>query len=116
MTEVSPTAGRRILYFRVTSLIEKKTNERPPAMHRSLGWRKQGYINQKFHLDTHRFQGIAGRSNTESRQGVKRPTSNMVFCQLKKNLATGGECVARANRSFEILRLAFLSINKEQRH
>jgi len=41
-------------------------NERPPAMHSSFGWCKYGYINYNVKLDSHRFQGIAGRSNIES--------------------------------------------------
>ncbi len=34
-------------------------------MHSTMGWCKHGYINQMVKFASHRFQGIAGRSNTE---------------------------------------------------
>jgi len=88
-------------------------NEHPPAIHKSFGWCKNGYINQMVKLDSHRFKGIAGRSNIESRQGVKRPTSNTVFCQFKKNTE---QHAAQANLSFEIVRFTCFNIGKAQRH
>ncbi len=47
-----------------------KKDEHPPAMHRAMGWCKHGYINQMLKLASHRFQGIAGRSNVQPRLGV----------------------------------------------
>jgi hypothetical protein len=55
-----------------------KKDEHPPAMHSALGWCKHGYIFQMFKLDSHRFQGIAGRSN------IERPTSNVEWEKMKK--------------------------------
>ena len=53
-------------------------NEHPPAMHSTMGWCKHGYINQIVKLASHRFQGIAGRSN------IERPTSNVELEKMKK--------------------------------
>jgi hypothetical protein len=39
-------------------------------MHSALGWCEHGYINQMVKLASNQFQGIAGRSNVQSRLGV----------------------------------------------
>jgi hypothetical protein len=44
-----------------------KKDEHPPAMHSAMGWCKHGYINQMVKLASHRFKGIAGRSNVQHR-------------------------------------------------
>ena len=43
----------------------KKKSEYPPAMHSALGWCNHWIINQMVKFASHRFQGIAGRSNVE---------------------------------------------------
>jgi hypothetical protein len=47
-------------------------------MHSAMDWCKYGYINQMVKLASHRFQGIAGRSN------IERPTSNVEWEKMKK--------------------------------
>jgi len=42
-----------------------------------MGWCKYGFINQMVKLASHRFQGIAGRSN------IERPTSNVEWEKIK---------------------------------
>jgi hypothetical protein len=66
-----------------SSLIEKETNEHSPAMHSALGWCKHGYINHMVKLASHRFQGIAGRSNTE-KMNIEHRTSNIEFLMKKR--------------------------------
>jgi len=73
------------------------------------------------------------KKETDERRtsNIERPTSNNVFCQLKKDRATRGAsaCAARANLLFEIrfdrvrrrlrfsiLRFACFKIDKAQRH
>jgi hypothetical protein len=43
-----------------------------------MDWCKHGYINQMGKLASHRFQGIAGRSD------IERPTSNVEWEKMKK--------------------------------
>jgi hypothetical protein len=47
-------------------------------MHSALGWCEHRYINQMVKLDSHRFQGIAGRSN------IEHPTPNFEWEKMKK--------------------------------
>ncbi len=47
-------------------------------MHSALAWCKREYINQMVKLASHRFQGIAGRSN------IEHPTSNVEWEKMKK--------------------------------
>ena len=58
--------------------IEHGKDEHPPAMHSAMGWCKHGYINQMVRFASQRFQGIAGRSNTE-RMNIERRMSNIEF-------------------------------------
>ena len=49
-------------------------------MQSELGWFKHGYIKQMLKFSSHRFQGIAGRSN------IQRPTSNVEWEKMKKQI------------------------------
>ena len=82
-SEIPLEAGQRSisakLFLRrgtVEGLLKK--NEHPPAMHSAMDWCKHGYINQMVKLASHRFQGIAGRSNTE-KTNIEHRTSNIEF-------------------------------------
>ncbi len=62
------------------SLIEKETDEHPPAMHSALAWCRYGYKDQMVNFASHRVIGIAGRSN------IERSTSNPPPADCKRRI------------------------------
>ncbi len=48
-------------------------------MHSAMGWCKHGYINQMDKLALNRFQGIAGRSNTQHRMLNEKKEKELVI-------------------------------------
>ncbi len=75
---INPISAKLFLRRGTVEGLLKKKDEHPPAMHSAMGWCKHGYINQMIKLASHRFQGIAGRSN------IVRPTSNVEWEKMKK--------------------------------
>ncbi len=78
-------------------------------MHSAMGWCKHGYINQMAKLASHRFQGIAGRSN------IQRPTANVEWEKMKKQTYDLEERLleysVRIIKTEELIKIFVTSIN-----
>jgi hypothetical protein len=74
---ICPIIAKLFLRRRAVEGLLKK-NKHLPTLHSAMGWGKYGYINQMVKLASHRFQGIAGRSN------IERPTPNAEWEKMKK--------------------------------